>query len=40
MVIWHHFLPHGSSANSGSYPRIVQYLNMYPVDFKANVEWL
>jgi hypothetical protein len=40
MVIWHHFLPHGSSANSGSYPRIVQYLNMYPVDFKENVEWL
>lgn len=40
MVIWHHFLPHGSSANSGSYPRIVQYLNMYPVEFKENVEWL
>jgi hypothetical protein len=40
MVIWHHFLPHGSSANRGSYPRIVQYLNMYPVEFKENVEWL
>jgi ectoine hydroxylase-related dioxygenase (phytanoyl-CoA dioxygenase family) len=40
MVIWHHFLPHGSSANSGRYPRIVQYLNMYPVNFKENVEWL
>jgi len=40
MVIWHHFLPHGSSANGGSYPRIVQYLNMYPVEFKENVEWL
>lgn len=40
MVIWHHFLPHGSSANSGSYPRIVQYLNMYPVNFKENMEWL
>lgn len=40
MVIWHHFLPHGSSANSGSYPRIVQYLNMYPVEFKENTAWL
>lgn len=39
-VIWHHFLPHGSSPNRGSYPRIVQYLNMYPVDFKENMEWL
>ncbi|MDO7887627.1 phytanoyl-CoA dioxygenase family protein [Hymenobacter cheonanensis] len=40
MVIWHHFLPHGSSANRSSYPRIVQYLNMYPMEFKENVEWL
>jgi ectoine hydroxylase-related dioxygenase (phytanoyl-CoA dioxygenase family) len=39
-VIWHHFLPHGSSPNRGSYPRIVQYLNMYPVDFKENKDWL
>lgn len=38
-VIWHHFLPHGSSPNRGSYPRIVQYLNMYPVDFKENTAW-
>lgn len=40
MVIWHHFLPHGSSPNHGTYPRIVQYLNMYPVEFKENVAWL
>jgi hypothetical protein len=39
-VIWHHFLPHGSSPNHGSYPRIVQYLNMYPVEFKENMAWL
>jgi hypothetical protein len=39
-VIWHHFLPHGSSPNRGGYPRIVQYLNMYPVDFKKNTAWL
>ncbi len=40
MVIWHHFLPHGSSPNRGTYPRIVQYLNMYPLEFKENVAWL
>ena len=39
-VIWRHFLPHGSSPNRGSYPRIVQYLNMYPMEFKANAVWL
>ncbi|WP_170172674.1 phytanoyl-CoA dioxygenase family protein [Hymenobacter rigui] len=38
-VIWHHFLPHGSSPNRGTYPRIVQYLNMYPVEFKENMVW-
>ena len=39
-VIWHHMLPHGSSPNRGHYPRIVQYLNMYPVEFKENLAWL
>jgi ectoine hydroxylase-related dioxygenase (phytanoyl-CoA dioxygenase family) len=39
-IIWHHALPHGSSPNRGTYPRIVQYLNMYPVDFKENTAWL
>ncbi|MDO7853687.1 phytanoyl-CoA dioxygenase family protein [Hymenobacter convexus] len=39
-VIWHHALPHGSSPNRGNYPRIVQYLNMYPVNFKENMTWL
>lgn len=39
-VIWHHALPHGSSPNRGTYPRIVQYLNMYPVEFKENLNWL
>ena len=40
MVIWHHYLPHGSSPNRASYPRIVQYLNMYPMEFKENTAWL
>ncbi|UOQ54705.1 phytanoyl-CoA dioxygenase family protein [Hymenobacter cellulosivorans] len=39
-VIWHHLLPHGSSPNRGTYPRIVQYLNMYPVEFRENMEWV
>lgn len=39
-VIWHHFLPHGSSPNRGKYPRIVQYMNMYPLEFRENMEWL
>jgi ectoine hydroxylase-related dioxygenase (phytanoyl-CoA dioxygenase family) len=39
-VIWHHALPHGSSPNRGTYPRIVQYLNMYPVEFKENMAWV
>lgn len=39
-VIWHQALPHGSSPNRGLYPRIVQYINMFPSDFKENLEWL
>ncbi|OON66890.1 hypothetical protein B0919_20955 [Hymenobacter sp. CRA2] len=39
-VIWHHMLPHGSSPNRGHYPRIVQYLNMYPVNFQETMAWL
>ncbi|MCI1189311.1 phytanoyl-CoA dioxygenase family protein [Hymenobacter sp. DH14] len=39
-IIWHHALPHGSSPNRGTYPRIVQYLNMYPVEFRENMAWL
>lgn len=38
-VIWHQFLPHGSSPNRAEYPRIVQYLNMFPLKFKENTDW-
>lgn len=31
LIIWHHALPHGSSPNRASAPRIVQYLNMSPL---------
>ena len=30
-IIWHHGLPHGSSPNTNISPRIVQYINLYPV---------
>lgn len=30
LVVWHHALPHGSSPNRASSPRIVQYVNMRP----------
>lgn len=30
-IIWHHGLPHGGSANTHTNPRIVQYINWYPV---------
>ena len=38
-VIWHHALPHGSSPNRAAYPRIVQYINMYPLAFKESLNW-
>lgn len=38
-VIWHQALPHGSSPNRAAYPRIVQYLNMFPLKFKENADW-
>lgn len=33
MIIWHRGLPHGSSPNRNTKPRIVQYINMYPPEF-------
>lgn len=40
LVIWHQALPHGSSPNRGNYPRIVQYMNMFPLDRRENPNWL
>ncbi|PTA48523.1 phytanoyl-CoA dioxygenase [Shewanella morhuae] len=31
LIIWHHALPHGASPNRGTLPRMVQYINMYPL---------
>ena len=30
LIIWHHALPHGSSPNNDTLPRIVQYVSMFP----------
>lgn len=30
LILWHHALPHASSANHGVHPRVVQYIAMYP----------
>ena len=30
LVIWHHALPHGATANTGTQPRIVHYINALP----------
>jgi ectoine hydroxylase-related dioxygenase (phytanoyl-CoA dioxygenase family) len=39
-IIWHHALPHGSSANSSTQPRFVQYLNYEPLDAFQQDEWI
>jgi hypothetical protein len=40
LIIWHQFLPHGSSANHGKYPRLVQYLTMYPFMIETDEKWI
>jgi ectoine hydroxylase-related dioxygenase (phytanoyl-CoA dioxygenase family) len=38
-IIWHQALPHGSSANTATRPRIVQYINYLPVDAETKDKW-
>jgi hypothetical protein len=40
LVLWHHSLPHGSSPNRASRPRVVQYISMHPTRWDHNSEWL
>lgn len=35
LIIWHQPLPHGSSPNRAAAPRVVQYLNMFPMRSEA-----
>ena len=40
LIIRNHCLPHGSSPNLGSLPRIVQYINHLPLDLEYQEEWI
>lgn len=39
MVLWHQSLPHGSSPNRGTRPRVAQYISMRPTRWQYNPEW-
>jgi ectoine hydroxylase-related dioxygenase (phytanoyl-CoA dioxygenase family) len=39
-IIWHHALPHGSSPNTATLPRIVQYINYKPLVTDISTVWL
>ncbi|MDF2430430.1 MAG: hypothetical protein JWP44_61 [Mucilaginibacter sp.] len=39
-IIWHHALPHGSSPNTSTVPRFVQYINYTPADEKDSDVWI
>lgn len=38
-VLWNNALPHGSSPNRAHYPRVVQYITLFPHDYGMNPEW-
>ena len=38
-IIWHHALPHGSSPNTSTVPRFVQYINYAPADEEVSKVW-
>jgi len=38
-VLWHHALPHGSGRNLGNYPRVVQYIKLFPHDHERHPIW-
>jgi hypothetical protein len=38
-IIWHQALPHGSSPNRAAFPRIVQYINMFPNRRDNHDDW-
>ncbi|AZI24182.1 phytanoyl-CoA dioxygenase [Pedobacter sp. G11] len=39
-IIWHQALPHGSSPNTSTKPRFVQYINYQPADFTVQKRWM
>jgi hypothetical protein len=40
LIIWHHALPHGSSPNRATRPRMVQYITMFPPIAEPDRSWL
>lgn len=40
LLVWHHALPHGSSPNTAQLPRLVQYINYFPVLAEVHDEWI
>lgn len=40
LIIWHHALPHGSSPNTSTLPRLVQYINYEPINMEIHEEWI
>lgn len=38
-IIWHQALPHGSSRNTSTQPRFVQYICYEPVDYAEQEQW-
>jgi hypothetical protein len=39
LVIWHQALPHGSSPNRGTRPRVAQYITLRPTRWAYAAEW-
>jgi ectoine hydroxylase-related dioxygenase (phytanoyl-CoA dioxygenase family) len=39
LVIWHHALPHGSSPNRSTKPRVVQYITLRPTRWVYTATW-
>ena len=40
LVSWHQALRQGASPNSGTRPRMVQYVNMFPTHYEEQDEWI
>ena len=38
-ILWHQALPHGSSPNTATRPRLVQYINYMPIDAGVKDKW-
>ena len=39
LIIWHQALPHASSPNRATLPRVVQYIRMLPSQWEYNPRW-